>query len=563
MAEEWLEELPVEKWSIAYSPHMQRYGEMTSNAAESFNSWIREARELPITYMIDSIRKGLCRWYVEIREDSTRWTGALTPSKESLWHELIEQGMSWFVVKCPNGDFEVSSSPSVLVNLALCIYTNYQWQVRGFPCVHGIVVIRQHCKTVYGHVEDYFLTSNYPECYKSNINPIPENEKYGSDLQDDQDKILPPLTFNVSPAWKKSCLSSAGSKWRTFKTTLTKEYVYKRIDTPYLNIPPDGSDIDLNVWKDFVISRLSDKFKQMSDEHKELAKLNKWPHNLSRKGYARYASENQSLLSGDNDLDRATLWLEARKKKDGEFENDELKEIASKIRKKNSGPEYEVEGGILSQALESTEHSGRVRGIGGHVIPSSYVYLHNNKLSNNELCKQHEMELIAQRKRNIEQDERIRRLEEQIFKNHGHKTEIEELGSCTGKVSTSQTSIDVKLVGDIGVKLVDDDVAKLVGDDDDIRLVDEKMGLENDKKLKGKSVALILESGKNIVAYGTIIKVDDPLVPKNCMCVSIEKAEDKSAILPFPTGDCLTIDDAIGSHVTWPMHLMKLHDQVI
>ncbi|KAL8525532.1 hypothetical protein ACS0TY_014957 [Phlomoides rotata] len=217
----------------------------------------------------------------------------------------------------------------------------------------------------------------------------------------------------------------------------------------------------------------------MSDEHKELAKLNKWPYNLSRKGYARYASENQSLLSGDNDLDRATLWLEARKKKDGEFENDELKEIASKIvgfieKKKNSGPEYEVEGGILSQALESTEHSGRVRGIGGHVIPSSYVYLHNNKLSNNELCKQHEMELMAQRKRNIEQDERIRRLEEQIFKNHGHKTEIEELGSCTGK-----------------------------------------------------------------------------------------KAEDKSAILPFSTGDCLTIDDAIGSHVTWPMHLMKLYDQVI
>ncbi|KAL8541459.1 hypothetical protein ACS0TY_002649 [Phlomoides rotata] len=139
------------------------------------------------------------------------------------------------------------------------------------------------------------------------------------------------LTFNVCPTWKKSCLSSAGSKWRTLKTTLTKEYVYKMIDTPYLNIPPDGSGIDLNVWKDFLISRLSDKFKQMSDEHKELAKLNKWPHNLSRKGYARYASENQSLLSGDNDLDRATFWLEARKKKDGEFENDELKEIASKI----------------------------------------------------------------------------------------------------------------------------------------------------------------------------------------------------------------------------------------
>ncbi|KAL8457187.1 hypothetical protein ACS0TY_035148 [Phlomoides rotata] len=202
------------------------------------------------------------------------------------------------------------------------------------------------------------------------------------------------LTFNVSPAWKKICLSLAGSKWRTFKTTLTKEYVYKRIDTPYLNIPSDGSGIDLNVWKDFVISRLSDKFKVKI----LLSLLESIIHYQSSNERRTQGTnsltislEKQSLLSGDNDLDRATRWLEARKKKDGEFENDELKEIASKIvgfiEKKNSGSEYEVEGSILSQALESTEHSGRVRGIGGHVIPSSYVYLHNNKLSNNELCK--------------------------------------------------------------------------------------------------------------------------------------------------------------------------------
>ncbi|KAL8504378.1 hypothetical protein ACS0TY_022923 [Phlomoides rotata] len=44
-----------------------------------------------------------------------------------------------------------------------------------------------------------------------------------------------------------------------------------------------------------------------------------------------FSGFQQSLLSGVNDLDRATLWLEAKKKKDGEFENDERKEIASKI----------------------------------------------------------------------------------------------------------------------------------------------------------------------------------------------------------------------------------------
>ncbi|KAL8466945.1 hypothetical protein ACS0TY_035867 [Phlomoides rotata] len=68
-------------------------------------------------------------------------------------------------------------------------------------------------------------------------------------------------------------------------------------------------------------------------------------------------------------VDRATLWIEGRKNKDGELEGDELKEKAKIIfsfieQKKDGGSECEVEGGILSQALESKEHYGRLRGIG-------------------------------------------------------------------------------------------------------------------------------------------------------------------------------------------------------
>ncbi|KAL7230354.1 hypothetical protein ACSBR2_008779 [Camellia fascicularis] len=34
----------------------KRYGEMCSNAAESFNNWIKEACNLPITRLVDAIR---------------------------------------------------------------------------------------------------------------------------------------------------------------------------------------------------------------------------------------------------------------------------------------------------------------------------------------------------------------------------------------------------------------------------------------------------------------------------------------------------------------------------
>ncbi|KAL8556068.1 hypothetical protein ACS0TY_003754 [Phlomoides rotata] len=373
------------------------------------------------------------------------------------------------------------------------------------------------------------------------------------------------LAFNVDHTQKKGCLSSAGVKWRQYKTTLTREYVYKRKTSPDLNIPPPKSGIDEIVWRDFVISRLSTNFMQMSDEHKKIVERNQLPHRLSRKGYARYALEHESLLSGDDDIDRATLWIEGRKNKDGELEGDELKEKAEKIfsfieQKKDGGSECEVEGGILSQALESKEHYGRLRGIGGVINPSTNFQHHSSKLSNPHLCKQYEIELIAQKKRNIEQDERIRRLEELVFKTNADKVETEELGSCSVKIQRSlhdDTPLDHSHTP-----------VKLVGDDFDLKIVDEKMGLDNDDKLKGKSVALSLESSTDIVAYGTIIKIYDPnelihgiKLPKNCMRVAIEKAVDESAHLPIPNGDYLTTKDAIGSHVAWPMNLMKLHVQ--
>ncbi|KAL8506714.1 hypothetical protein ACS0TY_017565 [Phlomoides rotata] len=71
---------------------------MTSNAIESFNAWIQEARAFPITHMIDSIRKGISSWFVARRKASETWTGALCPTKEKFRHLLSDVGHSWLIV---------------------------------------------------------------------------------------------------------------------------------------------------------------------------------------------------------------------------------------------------------------------------------------------------------------------------------------------------------------------------------------------------------------------------------------------------------------------------------
>ncbi|KAL6584999.1 hypothetical protein OROMI_004288 [Orobanche minor] len=142
VAEEWIGELHLHKWAVAHSPNIKRYGEMTSNAAEQFNAWIKEARSLPITYMIEHIRRGISQWIVNRRQDSLKWTGALCPRKENLWNFFVTLSRSWMVVDCPSGKFEVMSHPNTVVDLKAKECSCYQWQVRGFPCVHGVAVIR-------------------------------------------------------------------------------------------------------------------------------------------------------------------------------------------------------------------------------------------------------------------------------------------------------------------------------------------------------------------------------------------------------------------------------------
>ncbi|KAL6579267.1 hypothetical protein OROMI_009483 [Orobanche minor] len=178
VAEEWITELPLHKWAVAHSPNIKRYGEMTSNAAEQFNAWIKEARSLPITYMIEHIRRGISQWIVHRRQDSLKWTGAI-------------------------GKFEVMSHPNAVVDLKAKECSCYQWQVRGFSCVHAVDVIRRKCPTVYSIVEEHFFTNTYRACYSFDIHSIPQTEKFEfQPAAQNSDKILTPI-MNRQPGRPK------------------------------------------------------------------------------------------------------------------------------------------------------------------------------------------------------------------------------------------------------------------------------------------------------------------------------------------------------------------------
>ncbi|XP_019170300.1 PREDICTED: uncharacterized protein LOC109165811 [Ipomoea nil] len=157
--------------------------------------------------------------------------------------------------------------------------------------------------------------------------------------------------------------------------------------------------------------------KKVSELQKSRRKKNLYPHRLARKGYARLASEISTELCDDDEVNRAILWKKGRTSKQGEVQGDVLKtkftKIDEYIQQKQDGL-LQLQGpneDILTQALESKEHGGRVRAIGGHVNPSTYFRMGRG------MMPAHEKNVLLSRQAKVE--DRVAKLENMLLQNVG------------------------------------------------------------------------------------------------------------------------------------------------
>ncbi|KAH6783363.1 hypothetical protein C2S52_008322 [Perilla frutescens var. hirtella] len=249
------------------------------------------------------------------------------------------------------------------------------------------------------------------------------------------------LVFNVDDNWKKKCLCLTNTKWRQWKSSLYTKYIVPFEGTPEIVYnPPPFSGILKEDWKDFVISRMSDGFR------KERREKNLYPHHTSRKGYAGLHEEMVifqylNKLTGDEEVDRAMLWKEARANKKGEFDEELLKEKIDKIdeytRQKKEGQFHKnnPKEDILTKSLETPEYSSHVRGVGAYVTPTNYF---NHVKSEGMKTDVEELKLEFN-KQFAEMNAKIIELQQHL----SSKKDIEEKGSCSIK------NVDVEYVEDM------------------------------------------------------------------------------------------------------------------
>ncbi|XP_062080141.1 uncharacterized protein LOC133784890 [Humulus lupulus] len=77
-------EVGFEKWTRVFSPN-KRFSTLTSNIAESINSALNAARELPVSLLVESIRCLVQKWHWANKHlASSTFTNLSSEAEESL-----------------------------------------------------------------------------------------------------------------------------------------------------------------------------------------------------------------------------------------------------------------------------------------------------------------------------------------------------------------------------------------------------------------------------------------------------------------------------------------------
>ncbi|XP_028100164.1 uncharacterized protein LOC114299585 [Camellia sinensis] len=181
-----------------------------STAAESFNKWILDMRNYPITRLVDTLRNQIMTMRAQRKVLATNWNGLICPNMESHVREAYSNGCTWIIGQSNEDIYEVHSFLTVLVDIGKRSCSCFQWQLNGFPCAHAVVVIQSSGKDFSTFVEQFFTVNQYKAAYFGYIQPIPTVDK--PSFSEDDFIIYPPAVKRPPGRPKKNRIPSRGEK---------------------------------------------------------------------------------------------------------------------------------------------------------------------------------------------------------------------------------------------------------------------------------------------------------------------------------------------------------------
>ncbi|XP_020689434.1 uncharacterized protein LOC110104602 [Dendrobium catenatum] len=128
------------KWSKATFSKAIKNHYNTNNMAESFNSWIEEARSKPVVDLIDIIRGMLMEQRSHRKLNSNSWKNPLVPCVEEYIRDVTTRKEHFIIRQSTPTKAEVEGIKDrheVDIESHMC--TCGFWQLSGLPCVFALM----------------------------------------------------------------------------------------------------------------------------------------------------------------------------------------------------------------------------------------------------------------------------------------------------------------------------------------------------------------------------------------------------------------------------------------
>jgi zinc finger SWIM domain-containing protein 3 len=207
---DFLRNFPKEHYAISHF-NDSRYGELCSNAVESFNAQILKYRDLPILEVVDGIRLMLMEQMYGRSREALQWTTILCPKINTIYAKNKEICRTWNVYQSGPSCFEVHSDPVMCVDYEKGTCSCGQWQERHYPCEHGFAALFKCGLEPYHFFDPYFHTSKFIECYSK---PIVAMSTFGSSEPETPGElfICPPICKRQPGRPRKKRIPSRGEE---------------------------------------------------------------------------------------------------------------------------------------------------------------------------------------------------------------------------------------------------------------------------------------------------------------------------------------------------------------
>lgn len=194
---EHLQTFHPHKWTRSKFSPTSKIEYVCNNLAESFNSWIKDIKALPLVDLANKLRQMIMKQMSKRKEVANSLTGNILPSVVRALHAK-SRGLNYTIVRSGNHGAKVTTFDKQTkkeLTFGFCLDKEEcscrQWQISGKPCLHAIAFI---CSIRGAKIEDYidkcFSVDKFKMAYERSITPI--GDKSQVPKVDPGFKMLPP-----------------------------------------------------------------------------------------------------------------------------------------------------------------------------------------------------------------------------------------------------------------------------------------------------------------------------------------------------------------------------------